>query len=185
MESSEMKMLKGAIATSIMPGNENLATAIRQEAANLVDASLGCCAELLGGKSKKSLSDLKRVKQTPRRATARDALEDFDLTHSGSEEENAHGRPSSKKARMRLDRNDAEEGADIAGCDSEGADEAKQVLSGSGEKTTIKRGRKETYGQQKKGLSKEFVSIFAAIQKQVGRPPPPPPPTGACKQSAP
>jgi hypothetical protein len=67
-------------------------------------------------------------------------LGEFDLTHSGSEEEDVHGRPSSKKVRMRLDRNDAEEDTDIAGHDSEGADDAKQVLSGSGEKNDNQKG---------------------------------------------
>jgi hypothetical protein len=174
-------ILKGAIATSmgvrerieaITSGNDNLAKATRQEAANLVDASLGRCAQLLGGKSKKTLSDLKNGRKTPRRASAKDALEEYDLTLDGSEEEDVHGRPNPKKARMQLDRNDAEEDANIPGYDSEGADEAMQVLCGSDEKTVTKRGRKITYGQQKKGLSAEFASIFSAIKKQVERPPP-------------
>jgi hypothetical protein len=77
------------------------------------------------GSQKKNLSDLKRRRKTPRRTPAKDALQDFDLTHSASKEEDVHGRPNPKKARMRLDRNDTEEGSGMSGYDSQGADEAK------------------------------------------------------------
>jgi hypothetical protein len=131
-------------------GNDNLTKATRQEAANLVDAPLGRRAQLLGGKSKKTLSDLKNGRKTPRRAPAKDALEECDLTLDGSEEEDVHGRPNPKKARMQLDRDNAEEDANVSGHDGEGADEAMQVLCGSDEKTVTKRGRKTPTDNKKK-----------------------------------
>ena len=74
----------------------------------------------------------------------------------------------------------------MSGYDSQGADEAKQVLSWSGEKTTIKRGRRETHGQQKKVLVRSSQKNLSNPEAG-GSPLPPssrPNPTAAYKESA-
>jgi hypothetical protein len=181
-------MLKNAISVSegrrermrtIINGSENIAAATRKEAANLIEASLGKCSELLGKASTKSVSQLKR--NTCRRAPAKDIFEGLDLTVDGDEwgevsDGGVHGRPSSKKARMTLTR-DAEEDADIEGYSSDGAEEARSMLDSSEKKRN--RGRQQTKKDRLNGLSSEFRSIFREIKdvaRHVPAPAPPAPP---------
>jgi hypothetical protein len=174
------------LSPSLLQGTENLLLANRREASNLVDASLGRCASLLGAASKKSLAELKTQK-TSRRSSAKDALESIDLSGlSGDDDRDGelqiHGRPSAKKARMTLERKEAEEDDDIGGCDSDGADEARTILNDSG-KRRQGRSRQKSNTERKKGLSNEFAKIFTEMKAIARNPtpaaPPPPPPQPA------
>jgi hypothetical protein len=170
-----------SLLPSKLQGTENLLLANRREASNLVDASLGRCAALLGATSKKSLAQLKTQK-TSRRSSAKDALESIDLSGlSGDDEVQIHGRPSSKKARMTLERNDAEEDDDIDGYNSDGADEARTMLDDSG-KRRQGRSRQQSNADRRKGLSNEFAKIFTEMKAIARNPTPVAPPPPASEQ---
>jgi len=87
-------------------------------------------------------------------------------------DEEVHGRPSAKKARMNLTR-DANEDADIDGYSSDGAEGARSIINSADKKRN--RGRQQTKQARLNGVSGEFQHIFREIKELASRVPAPMP----------